>query len=393
MESQPVVECQTKRRRSSMCRSKSTNIILNSIQSAYETKLVFSNPISPKTALEKYNKYISDDDKTFIHNFTELYYLHDNSDHPRYHVEDNNVFYNFSRGAHIAFRYEQLEFLGQGSFGCVIKCYDHKLAKTVAIKCIADNQYEEVPVSKEIMILKRLKSANDHNKNVVEFLDSFSIGGFTFIVTEYSGQNLYELIWEQGGIGFGFKDVRRIAKSIADALVFIHRQNLIHSDLKPENVTVSNGEIKLIDFGCSSFADDEEKPEIVQSLFYRAPEVVFGMGYNTKIDVWSFGCLMYELATGLPLFDCDDENDLMNQLMKVLGDPSKDVIQMSRKLKRFCFRKVLHPENAEEIKQKFLEDRLGNTNNDIIDVISACLRWNPDERPTMEQILEYKFFN
>ena len=86
-------------------------------------------------------------------------------------------------------------------------------------------------------------------------------------------------------------------------LVFIKR-NIIHCDIKPENIVfkeMGKSGVKLIDFGSACFADNKEFTYI-QSRYYRSPEIVLMKPYDHKIDVWSLGCLIYEIFTGTPLF-------------------------------------------------------------------------------------------
>lgn len=85
-----------------------------------------------------------------------------------------------------------------------------------------------------------------------------------------------------------------------EALQFLHGLGLIHCDLKPENILVksySRCEVKVIDLGSSCFETDH-LCSYVQSRSYRAPEVILGLSYDKKIDIWSLGCILAELCTG-----------------------------------------------------------------------------------------------
>jgi dual specificity tyrosine-phosphorylation-regulated kinase 2/3/4 len=90
---------------------------------------------------------------------------------------------------------------------------------------------------------------------------------------------------------------------VLDALCFLHGLGLVHSDLKPENILIqsySRCEVKVIDLGSSCFVTDALS-SYVQSRSYRAPEVILGLPYGAKIDTWSLGCILAELASGYVL--------------------------------------------------------------------------------------------
>ena len=89
--------------------------------------------------------------------------------------------------------------------------------------------------------------------------------------------------------------------------------------------------IKVIDFGSSCFAH-ERIYTYIQSRFYRAPEIILGIPYTTAIDMWSFGCILTELFTGVPLFPGESEQEQLSLIMEVIGLPATDILaQASRK--------------------------------------------------------------
>jgi dual specificity tyrosine-phosphorylation-regulated kinase 2/3/4 len=84
---------------------------------------------------------------------------------------------------------------------------------------------------------------------------------------------------------------------------------VVHCDMKPENILlrkINKSGIKIIDFGSSCF-EPERIYTYIQSRFYRAPEIILGITYATAIDTWSFGCILYEMFTGYPLFAGENE--------------------------------------------------------------------------------------
>ena len=97
---------------------------------------------------------------------------------------------------------------------------------------------------------------------------------------------------------------------------------VIHCDLKPENVLFTDEtfkNVKLIDFGASC-EDCSTGFFYVQSRYYRAPEIVLGIEYDHAVDIWSLGCILYELIVGSPLFPAKDENELVEYLIITLGE-------------------------------------------------------------------------
>ena len=123
--------------------------------------------------------------------------------------------------------------------------------------------------------------------------------------------NLYEFIKGNNFMGVSLSLIRRFAIQILQALKYLEQENIIHCDLKPENILLKSRDksgIKIIDFGSSCFAD-QRIYTYIQSRFYRAPEIILGIPFTTAIDMWSLGCILVELYTGMPIFpgECERE--------------------------------------------------------------------------------------
>src|SRR5690606_5233286 len=113
-----------------------------------------------------------------------------------------------------------------------------------------------------------------------------------------------ELIKSQDFKGVELTVIKKIAIQLLQSLLFLQKHSIIHCDLKPENILLTHhGKtgIKLIDFGSSCFLD-EKLYTYIQSRFYRAPEIILGIEYGCEIDMWSFGCILVELYSGIPIF-------------------------------------------------------------------------------------------
>lgn len=150
----------------------------------------------------------------------------------------------------------------------------------------------------EILILKKLK-----HPNIILLLDWFESQSDFGIVTEIAQGELFELLEEDKK--FSLKQVKWIAIQMAQALNYLHKNKILHRDLKPQNILVSsNNIIKLCDFGFARVVTQSTQmlTSIKGTPLYMAPELVEEKPYNYSVDLWSFGIILYELSQGEPPF-------------------------------------------------------------------------------------------
>ena len=239
-----------------------------------------------------------------------------------------------------------------------------------------------------------------HNKHsMVNFTQSFYFRAHLCISTELLGMNLYEFIKCHDFRGFSLKIIRRFAKQLLSSLVLLKSRNVIHCDLKPENVLLAHparSEIKVIDFG-SSCLENEKVYTYIQSRFYRSPEVILGMTYGIPIDMWSLGCILAELLTGYPIFPGEDEREQLACIMEVFGPPEKHLIEKSTRKKLF-FDSLGKPRVTVSSKgkrrrpsSKSLQQALKCDDEAFLDFIGRCLRWDPDRRIKPDDAINHEF--
>lgn len=211
--------------------------------------------------------------------------------------------------------------------------------------------------------------------------------------------NLYEFIKSNAFRGFSLKLIRRFTKQLLSSLNLLKQHKVIHCDLKPENILLRHplhSEIKVIDFGSSCF-ENEKVYTYIQSRFYRSPEVILGMTYGMPIDMWSLGCILAELYTGVPIFPGENEQEQLACIMEVFGPPEKHLIEKSTRKKLF-FDSMGKPRLTVSSKgrrrrpsSKTLQQVLKCDDEAFLDFIAKCLRWDPDRRMKPDEAIRHEF--
>ena len=211
--------------------------------------------------------------------------------------------------------------------------------------------------------------------------------------------NLYEFIKAHSFRGFSLRIIRRFTKQILSSLNILKQKRVIHCDLKPENILLRHplhSEIKVIDFGSSCF-ENEKVYTYIQSRFYRSPEVILGMTYGMPIDMWSVGCILAELFTGVPIFPGENEQEQLACIMEVFGPPEKHLIEKSTRKKLF-FDSMGKPRLTVSSKgrrrrpsSKTLQQVLKCDDEAFLDFLTRCLRWDPDRRMKPEDAIRHEF--
>ncbi|TWU72484.1 hypothetical protein ED733_000904 [Metarhizium rileyi] len=322
------------------------------------------------------------------------------SDAPNFGYDDDRGDYTIIAGDHLAYRYEVVDVLGKGSFGQVVRCIDHKLGVLVAIKIIRNKKRFHQQALVEVNILQKLREWDPKNKHsMVNFTQSFYFRGHLCISTELLDMNLYEFIKAHSFRGFSLRIIRRFTKQILSSLVLLKQRKVIHCDLKPENILLRHplhSEIKVIDFGSSCF-EHEKVYTYIQSRFYRSPEVILGMTYGMPIDMWSVGCILAELYTGVPIFPGENEQEQLACIMEVFGPPEKHLIEKSTRKKLF-FDSMGKPRLTVSSKgrrrrpsSKTLQQVLKCDDEVFLDFIARCLRWDPERRLKPEDAVRHEF--
>lgn len=249
-------------------------------------------------------------------------------------------------------RYRPLEIIGQGALGRVYLCMDKHLGKTVAVKTLLSVTDDRVvSFQNEARIASRLG-----HESIIQILDfGVTDGGRPFMVMEYfPSQSLADVLAAEGRLPE--RDALELFVMITDALSCLHENGVFHRDLKPSNILIGSNDqkqlsLRLIDFNLSKTSQDIQSKTIVQGRTvvgtpaYMSPDQVAGQKYDSRSEVYSMGCLMYEVITGRPPFLGDTALDVLNkhaneklttpqQLAPELSDRLNDIIERCLSKKR-----------------------------------------------------------
>uniref|UniRef100_A0A4W4FZ47 non-specific serine/threonine protein kinase n=1 Tax=Electrophorus electricus TaxID=8005 RepID=A0A4W4FZ47_ELEEL len=212
-------------------------------------------------------------------------------------------------------QYHVLEMIGEGSFGRVYKGRRKFSGQVVALKFIPKvgrTEKELRSLKREIDIMRGLK-----HPNIVLLLDSFETEREVVVVTEYAEGELFQILEDDGCLPES--QVREIACQLVSALYYLHSHRILHRDMKPQNILLGKGGVvKLCDFG---FARAMSVSTLVLTSIkgtplYMSPELVEEKPYDHTADLWSLGCILYELHTGAPPFYTNSIFQLVQLIVK-----------------------------------------------------------------------------
>ena len=300
---------------------------------------------------------------------------------------------------HILKRFQLQKKVGQGAYGVVFKAIDRKTKETVALKKLFGafrDATDSQRTFREVMLLQEL---NGHNNiirllNVIKAQNNLDL----YLIFDYMEADVFNVI--RAGI---LQDIHKqyIIYQTLKALKFIHSADIIHRDLKPSNIFInSDSRVKLGDFGLARTLSSGPSnygmivTEYVATRWYRAPEMLLkSVNYGKPIDLWSVGCILYELIVGRPLFPGKSTKDMITLVFEITGIPDEDEYEAVR---QECEIPIMYNELKSQLKirkQKNLSTIIGNYCKDpnAIDLMTKLLQFNPKNRLTAEEALEHPF--
>ncbi len=225
--------------------------------------------------------------------------------------------------------YEIKKFLGEGVFGKVAACINVSTKEEVAVKMVR-KKYARVG-KKEVDTLEKLKELDENKNNLVRFIEHFVCQHHVCLVFEMLDTSLHGLMQERRFEPLPLSEIRVITQQMLVALHALKSINLVHADIKPDNVMLVNHKfqplkLKLIDFGLATPLSRLRQGKIIQALGYRAPEVVLGLPLNEAVDMWALGCLLAFLYLGRHLYPVPNEHELMRAIVQTHRQPDDHLL-------------------------------------------------------------------
>ena len=296
---------------------------------------------------------------------------------------------------HIKKRFIFQKKVGQGAYGVVFKVIDKKTNEQVALKKLFGAFQDEVDSQRTFREVMLLQELNGHD-NIIRLLNVIKAENDLdlYLVFDYMEADLFNVI--RANI---LQEIHKkfIIYQILKALKFIHSADIIHRDLKPSNIFInSDCHVKLGDFGLARTLAHRMGTivtEYVATRWYRAPEMILsGQKYGKPIDMWSVGCILYELIVGTPLLPGKSTKDMIRMMFSVTGFPDR---KEYNEVKNECKIQIDYDDLLQEkIKKKknLLQMVSGFTHDDIaIDLLLKLLVFNPKKRLTAEEALEHPY--
>lgn len=339
-------------------------------------------------------------------------------------------------------KYKKISVLGRGTFGKVYKVIRKSDEKLFAVKKIKlDDDDKDNCSLVEITVLKYLtdkcsKSSSKGIQNIINLYDFYIYNNNMNLILEYMDCDLHDIIKKSkkskkirsNQTYLTDSNIKLYSFQILNGLNFCHKNNIIHRDLKPSNILINfspDGKhtLKICDFGMSKITKVSSRytPKLC-TLSYRAPELVFEKeSYCEKVDIWSFGCILYELYSTCLLFSCSHKGDMLFEILDMIPiyplnnfdnessyDENSDDSDLSEGCGKYSWldgepynfnpdRLVRKNYDIPGIKKVFdkIKYEFTDENNyfNLIHMLESTVIFDPEDRYSADQLLNCSYFN
>ncbi|KAK7195797.1 mitogen-activated protein kinase [Novymonas esmeraldas] len=284
--------------------------------------------------------------------------------------------------------YETLGILGEGTYGVVVKARSRVTGKLVAIKRFKQTEQDDhvrKTSTREVRMLQLLR-----HPNVIRLEDVFRREGKLYLVFEFIDHTILQLL-ETTTRGLSHRELRRYTYQLLRGIEFCHKHNVIHRDVKPENVLIDeSGMLKLCDFGFARQMSAKGKyTDYVATRWYRAPELLVGdVSYGKPVDVWALGCMFAELSDGQPLFPGESDLDQLCLILQTCGPVPARMVSIFEHNPLYNGISFPHTGILYTLRERYHRE-----SDDWLGFLSSCLHPDPAQRLTCTELMELPYFN
>jgi TolB-like protein len=270
---------------------------------------------------------------------------------------------DFLPGQHFGPRYQIVEEIGRGGMGVVYKAIDRELDRIVALKMIRPGLSSDPQMVKQFKQELILASEISH-ENVIRIHDLGETGGIKYISMKYiDGTSLRDLMSATGRLTP--EKTISIARQICTALAAAHRKGVIHRDLKPQNIMIDRGgDAHVMDFGIARSLGTREvtaKGDMLGTPHYMSPEQAQGKSGDERSDIYSLGCILYEMATGRKPFEADTLEGLIHDHIDKVPRAPSELNPVPQPLEAVILKAMQKDPNKRFQSAENLRDALGET--------------------------------
>lgn len=280
---------------------------------------------------------------------------------------------------------KKYEFITKTNFSIIYKFIDDD-NKPYILKVIPNHK-----IKQELEISRRLPS----HKNIIKFIgeknnfdknDCMINKEYQFLVFEYyDGISLHKFIKNNK---LNSINIKKIIYQIIEAVYQLHKNNIVHNDLKLENILIcpKTLNIKIIDFGLSQIGKAHVFDTIFGSIPYLAPEIVSSRYYSVYSDIWALGILFFSLVEGRFPFYSNSKEDIIDEI---------STFTVKKTVKKIYKTKYSVEENSNFFKNIFIHNEKNKNKSNykiLLEISLMCLKSKPEERPSIEDLLNLNFF-
>jgi len=283
--------------------------------------------------------------------------------------------------------------IGNGAYGTVFKGTENNCGDAVALKHLSNVSTTQNGISlaimREIFLLKRL--AHFDHENVMRLQDVMWGDNCMVMVFPFLEFDLSTYMEKHRPHGIGGRRIRELLKQMLLGLDFLHMHKVVHRDIKPQNILVSKDhKVKIADFGLSRIVTSTNVlTPVVVTVWYRGPEVLLEQEYDSKVDIWSIGCIMAEMYRLEPLFQIHGNSDA-NQLRAIfsfLGIPPEEKWPMRCPYRMSMLEGCGGGKPVDEVVPQIREDE------EACELLRWMLQFDGRDRPTATQATKHAYFN